>query len=215
MSLLGFDALGRLAVGQLPAIRYVTLTAQASSYTVTGIAATFTITETPAVGSFALTGAATGQLSMAVASGSFSTFGIAQSFQITENVAVGSYVISGSLTNNINAPSDPGTFRLTSVDTPLIRTGDDYEFKLGGVGHFLEEIERQKRLNAITRKIPGPVDRRTVPRFEPLRAPPSAPSAPAPDVAAIQNQRTTEAAAQAEAAKKRRRDEEAVLLLAC
>jgi hypothetical protein len=153
MSLLGFDALGRLAVGQLPAIRYVTLTAQASSYTVTGIAATFTITETPAVGSFALTGAATGQLSMAVA---------------------------------------------------------------GGVGHFLEEIERQKRLNAITRKIPGPVDRRTVPRFEPLRAPPSAPCRSRARCSGHpEPAHGCEAAAQAEAAKKRRRDEEAVLLLAC
>lgn len=86
---------------------------------------------------------------------------------------------------------------------------------IGGIGHFLEEIERQKRLNAITRKIPGPVDRRTMPRFEPLRAPPSAPAAPAPNVAATPSQPMAAAAAQAEAAKKRRRDEAAVLLLAC
>jgi hypothetical protein len=73
----------------------------------------------------------------------------------------------------------------------------------GGVGHYLEEIERQKRLNAITRKIPGPVDRRTIPRFEPLRAPPSAPAAPAippQPMAAIQ--------------RPAHGDEEAVLLLA-
>ncbi|MCK1275484.1 hypothetical protein IVB46_09610 [Bradyrhizobium sp. 61] len=100
-----------------------------------------------------------------------------------------------------------------NVFQPFVFQEDEPSTTIGGIGHFLEEIERQKQLNAITRKIPGPVDRRTIPRFAPLQAPPSAPPAPVPDMAAVQNQRMAEAGRQAAVAK-RRREEEALLLLA-
>jgi len=93
---------------------------------------------------------------------------------------------------------------------------DTAAFLFGGIGHYLLEIERAKQLARITREIPPPIDRRTVPRFEPLRASPVAPIAPAVDMAAVQNERVAAAAAAAQAAKmRRRRDEEALLLLAC
>lgn len=211
--MLGFDAVGKGALGQISSSRNITLTASAGSYSLIGVSVTFTITESAVAGSFALTGSPTaGIIGQVAASGSFSLSGSAQVFDLTENVDAGSYVITGSLSNNIDGASDPGSFVITGVDQWLYRTGDDYEFKLGGVGHFLEEIERQKRLNAITRKIPAPVDRRTVPRFASLPAARPMPAVPVVDMAAIEQQRRVEASRAAAA--RRRRDEVAVLLLA-
>ena len=106
----------------------------------------------------------------------------------------------------------------TDGNAGLSRTGYDHDQQqYGGIGHYLLELERARQLAAITRKVPGvPIDRRTVPRFEPLRASPIAQAAPAVDMQAAENERTAAAAAAAEAAtKRRRRDEEAILLLAC
>lgn len=215
MSLLGFDAVGRRALGQIPSSPYITLTAATGSYALSGVSATFTITESPAVGSFAISGSdAPGHIGLASVSGVFSISGATQTFDITENVSVGAYVITGSVANNTSGAADPGSYLLTGINTPLVWTGAGVDTSYtGGIGHLLEEMERQKQLNAITRKVPGPVDRRTVPRFAPLQGAPSAPAAPAPDMAAIQNQRMADAAKQAAVAK-RRRDEEALLLLA-
>lgn len=91
--------------------------------------------------------------------------------------------------------------------------GDQAQFFYGGVGHLLMEMQRAKQLAAITRTIPHPVDRRTMPMFRPVARPLAAPIAPAVDVAAIQKQRMEAAAAAAKVAK-RRREEEAILLLA-
>jgi hypothetical protein len=76
---------------------------------------------------------------------------------------------------------------------------------------FLPRRQRARQLAAITRKVPGvPIDRRTVQRFEPLRA---SPVVPAVDMRAVQNERMAAAAAASKT--RRRRDEEALLLLAC
>jgi hypothetical protein len=213
MSLLGFDAVGRLALAQIQRGN-ISMPAVSGSFTIAGAAQTFKTTENTAAGAFAMSGVALTEI-IGVVSGSFVLTGAAQTFKITEHVTAGSYVITGAIANNLSGAADPGAFNLSGVNTALRWTGAGVDTSYtGGVGHYLEEIQRQKQLNAITRKIPGPVDRRTIPRFAPLQAPPSAPPAPAPDMAAVQNQRTPEAAAQAEAAKKRRREEEAVLLLA-
>lgn len=212
MSLLGFDAIGRLALAQVRRGN-TSIPSVSGSFVVSGVAQAFALTENATAGLFALSGAPLSEV-IGVTAGSFAVTGQAQVLKITENVAAGSYVITGSISNNVSGAADPGAYRLTGLDQPLIWTGAGVDTSYtGGVGHYLEEIERQKRLNAITRKVPGPVDRRTMPRFAPLAAPPITPTAPAPDMAAVQNQRMVEAAAQAKAAK-RRRDEEAVLLLA-
>jgi hypothetical protein len=212
MSLLGFDAIGRLALAQIQRGN-ISMPAVSGSFTVTGAAQTARITENVTAGSFAYSGTDITE-SFVVGSGAFALTGAAQAFRLTENVGAGSYVVTGSIANNITGSADAGSFVLTGSSPALIWTGAGVDTSYtGGVGHYLEEIERQKQLNAITRKVPGPVDRRTMPRFEPLRAPPSAPVAPVPDMAAVQNQRMTEAAAQAKTAR-RRRDEEALLLLA-
>lgn len=211
--MLGFDAIGRLALAQIQRGN-ISMPVVSGSFAVTGAAQTFKITENVTAGSFSVVGTPITEI-IRVASGSFALTGASPVLKITENVTAGSYVITGAIANNLSGAADPGAFNLTGVNTVLTWTGAGVDTSYtGGVGHYLEELEQQKRLNAITRKIPGPVDRRTVPRFEPLRAPPSAPAAPPSAIAAIPPQPMAAAAAQSEAAKKRRRDEEAVLLLA-
>ena len=216
MSLLGYDAIGRWPLGTLPRGRQVvTLSAAAGAFSVSGVAALFKVVQGSATGTFAVSGSASFfKLSEPASVGAFIFNGQPASFKLTEQASTGAFGLSGNPVNErILFPDAPGAFIVSGQDANLVRTGDDYEFKLGGIGHFLEEIERQKQLNAITRKVPAPVDRRTIPRFAPLQAAPSAPAAPAPDMAAIQNQRMAEAARQAAGAR-RRRDEEALLLLA-
>jgi hypothetical protein len=215
MSLLGFDALGRFALGQLPGGRTtISLPAAAGSFALAGQAATFTIKEAADAGSFALAGVS-GSFTVkeAVGAGTFAFTGVAAAFKITELALSGAFVLTGNPANDqTTEDADPGVFTLTGNDAPLIRSGADFELVYGGVGHYLEEMERARQLAKITRKTPAPIDRRTMPRFEPLPGPPIAP--PAVDMAAIQNERMAAQAAAAAAAKKRRRDEEAVLLLA-
>jgi hypothetical protein len=209
--MLGFDALGRLALAQIQRGN-TTLPAVSGSFTVSGQAVTFSRSEAAAAGSFGIS-ASSISATMGVDAGSFSVSGNAQTFSSDwTNVEAAAYLITGSLSNNIEGVAEAGSFTLTGSDQWLYRTGDDYEFKLGGVGHFLEEIERQKQLNAITRKIPGPIDRRTMPRFAPFQTVQPMPAAPSIDMRAIQAQQQADAARTAAA--RRRRDEEAVLLLA-
>lgn len=98
-------------------------------------------------------------------------------------------------------------------EAPGVLTGTGSDPTYGGVGHYLYEQAAARKLAAITRNPPRPVDRRTAPTFQPLARPYGAPIAPAPDVAAIQNQRMADAAARAKTTKQRR-ELEAILLLA-
>jgi len=215
--MLGFGAIGVNPVGIGPrgGVTNTVLTASTGSFALTGGAATFTITQAAAVGSFALTGvSASFSISWPNAAGAFALSGIAASFNVSISAAPGAFTINGQPANEIILwPDAPAAFTVTGSDANLVRTGDDYEFKLGGVGHYKLELERAKRLAAITRNPPPPVDLRTRPQFEPLARPPIAPAAPAVDIAAIQKQRMDAAAAAAQAAKKRR-EIEAILLLA-
>lgn len=217
MSVLGGDALGRLALGQIgqnaPTTTVLTVTAGAFAFT--GSAATFTIKEAAAAGSFALTGvAATFQVKEAATAGAFAFTGSAATFRIYETALAGSFVFTGfsalePLTENVQ----PGLFRFTGHDAPLTRTGFDYDVQQGGVGHYLYEREKAKQLAAITRPTPRPIDRRTMPRMGPLARPYSAPIPPAPVAPPVQPDRMAAAAAQVQATKKRR-ELEAILLLA-
>lgn len=187
--------------------------AQAGSFTETGNAATFKISEPGAAASYGLTGnSALLTPKIPAGAASFAETGRAATFAVREAAAAGSVALAGlaSLATNV-LPSAGTSFSVSVVNANLVRTGDDYDFKLGGVGHFLEEIERQKQLAAITRKIPGPVDRRTMPGLQRIM-PPAAPPAPVAAMANIEAQGQADAARAA--AMRRRRDEEAVLLLA-
>jgi len=217
MSLLGFDALGRLALGQLPKSSLIVLPAAAGSFALTGNAVTFKVTEAIAVGSFALSGVSTSfNITENVGAGSFAFTGIAASLRPTVVAVTGAFVLTGfavyePITENIS----PGAFVLTGINTPLRRSGADFDLTYGGIGHYLYEQERARQLAKITRKAPAPVDRRTAPTFKTIGSPPAAPVAPVIDLQATQNQRmAAQMQALAQAKTKRRREEEAILLLA-
>jgi hypothetical protein len=213
MSLLGFDALGRLALGQLPKSNAIVLPAAAGSFAITGVAAPFKVSEVTTVGAFSIAG-------------------VSASFQVTENTAPGAFAwtgnaaplspgitaIAGAFTINGFPANEPivelaaaGSFKITGA-AQLIRTGLDYDFQQGGIGHLLYERERARQLAKITRKAPPPVDLRTAPTFKPIGSPPVAAPAPVAQPSELQNQRT--AALASAAAMKRRRQAAAVLLLA-
>ncbi|WP_456775294.1 hypothetical protein [Bradyrhizobium sp. USDA 4369] len=56
----------------------------------------------------------------------------------------------------------------------LVRTGDDYEFKLGGVSHFRLKLERAKQIARIMPKALPPIDLRMAPKFESIGKPSTA-----------------------------------------
>jgi hypothetical protein len=193
------------------------LAADGGSYTLTGLPAAFRDAFPAAAGAYSLTGVPI-TLFGALSAGSFALTGRAAGFSRVQAAAPGAFALTGrAQSTSLVMQAAGAAYVITTPDTSLIRSGFDYEVQQGGIGHYLLELERARQLAAITRKVPGvPIDRRTVPRFEPLRASPIAQAAPAVDMQAAVNERTAAAAATAEAAtKRRRRDEEAILLLAC
>lgn len=191
------------------------LAADAGYYTLTGKAAAFADFVAAAAGAYSLTGFPI-TLFGTLSAGAYALTGRAAGFSSVEAAAPGSYSLSGvAEATSLVMEAAGAAYVFAPTDTPLVRSGFDYEFQQGGIGHYRLELERAKQLAAITRKVPGvPIDRRTVPRFEPLRTSLITTPAPAVDVQAIENKQM--AAAAAEAAKtRRRRDEEALLLLAC
>jgi hypothetical protein len=210
-----FDAIGRVAIGQVPSSGSVVMAAATGTFAFTGNAATFAISEAASTGAFNLTGiTASFSVGWPETAGAFTFTGKAATFTISEAAASGAFALTGQPANEtILWPDAPASFVFTGNPANLVRTGDNYEFKLGGVGHYKLELERAKQLAAITRKAPGPIDLRTKPQFQPLASPYSAPSSPSLDAAAILKQRMDAQMAAAKAAKKRR-DAEAILLLA-
>jgi hypothetical protein len=216
MSLLGFNAVGRLALGQVSGgLTTAYFSVSAGAFTFTAFPVSFTITEAVSAGSVALAGVASSfTISETAASGAFAVAPKTVSFKITERIVAGAFTMNGQPVNEIIMEAEgPASFVVAGNDAALSRTGFDYDFQQGGIGHLLMEMQRAKQLAAITRTIPPPVDRRTAPTFRPVARPQAAPIAQAVDMAAIQKQRTDEAAAASRAAKKRR-EEEAILLLA-
>ena len=215
MSLLHFDALGHFTLGHPPAGSIVVLPASAGSFTLTGNAATFPIAEAAGVGAFAVTGvSATFRVTVPETFQSFAVTGNAAPLVISLTPAPGAFTLNGQPANKIVFVPEPvGAFRVTSPNINLVRTGSDYEFKLGGIGHYKLELERARQLAAITRVAPPPLDRRTTPQFPAMPLAPVAPAAQPIDMAALEQHRMA-AEMQAVHAAKERREIEAILLLA-
>jgi hypothetical protein len=118
MSLLGFDAPGRWAIGQLPVNGNVALLAAASSFAAAGQANTFKIVDPQNGGSFAFAGVA-GRLNIGGAStvGSFSLTGTSIAFKLSEVLVVGGYVVTGVASHDLikEGISSAGTFALTAI----------------------------------------------------------------------------------------------------
>ncbi|WP_315729032.1 hypothetical protein [Bradyrhizobium sp. SZCCHNS2015] len=255
MSLLGFDALGRKALGELPhAQQSVVLTADVGSLVLAGNAAGFSIVEAASAGSVALSGVtATFRVAWPEAGAVFASVGAAASFAVSEAAVTGSVALGGvpvatsqtwraagasvavTFEPALLVPAviaSPGALQATAIaandtvleaaagavvvlspsPTDLVRTGDDHEFKLGGVGHFRLELERAKQLARITRKVPPPVDLRTASKFKSIRVPQSVLPATGTDLSAGQFQHLASQMRVVAAAKKRC-ELEAILLL--
>jgi len=217
MSLLGFDAIGRHALGQLPDRKKLILNVTTANYAVTANGVSTGITANISPGAFVVAPqGVTLQELEAVSVGTFWLSTSAVSFKLIETVSAAAYVVSGQPTlEQANEVVQPASFAIAFSDVPLTWTGYSYEPPHGGVGHFLMEVEQAKQLAAITKRIvPPPIDTRSAPRFEPLTNPQGAPLAPVVDMPGILQQRMDGQAQAAQAAKKRQRDIEAILLLA-
>jgi hypothetical protein len=60
-----------------------------------------------------------------------------------EAAAPGSYAFTGTAQSTSLVMEAAGAaYVVTPTDTPLIRSGFDYEFQQGGIGHYLLEFER-------------------------------------------------------------------------
>jgi hypothetical protein len=117
----------------------------------------------------------------------------------------------------INMPSAGSSYAVTPGPlNTLIRTGADFNLVYGGVGHYLEEIERARQFANITRKTPAPIVQPQRPPLHLSAGAPVAPQPPAVDPPAIAAQRMAQLQAQAEQARilRRRRQQAEILLLA-
>jgi hypothetical protein len=249
--MLGFDALGRLALGQARAAP-TTLAASVGSFSVTGIAASLTISQASGAGAYALSGVGTPlRASMSAQTGVGSMIGVTASFNLAELSAVGSYGLGavkffvqtpagldalgrlaiGQMSNavpisgvavSIKMPAAGSALAITPGPlNALLRTGADFDLVYGGIGHYLEELERARQLAKITRKTPAPIVQQSGPALRPAPSASIAPMAtaslpPAIDLQAIAAQRMAQQQAQAEQARtlKRRRQQLEILLLA-
>ncbi|NEU94815.1 hypothetical protein [Bradyrhizobium uaiense] len=122
MSLLGFDAVGRRALGQLPASSYVYLPAISGAFTEGGVAALFS-TSVPAIGqAFTFNGiAAPFQIGEAANVGAFAFTGIVAAFTVSEAAITGGFVLTGVPANDITMePTLPAVFSFGSPAAPLV-----------------------------------------------------------------------------------------------
>jgi hypothetical protein len=173
----------------------------AGGYSLTGQAAAFKVGEPAAPGAYALTGqAASLNPREAAAPGSYALTGQASTDTVTQTSAGGSYAVSGRAALGTVTMVAAGTsYSLAVGPWVLTRTGDDDEFKLGGVGHYLEELQRQRDLQRISRKTPQPIRTQPWPAFS--VAPPRSPPMGAPPVL---DQLSLSAARAADLARRRR-----------
>lgn len=121
--MLGFDALGRFALGQVgSAFIVTTMIAAAGSYSLTGIADLFRVNFLTVVGTYALTGnAAPLDRLVPAAVGTYTLTGIADLFTVTMAEAAGSYLLTGiAAVLDRSFPADAGSYTLTGIDAAFI-----------------------------------------------------------------------------------------------
>jgi hypothetical protein len=124
MSLLGFDAIGRWALGQLPQSGGFALSASAGGFAMAGTVAAFAVSETAGTGAFSLVGtSSTFKFSEPAAGGSFVMSGAAEAFMVTEAASVGGIVlVLGMATIDLigSATAPAGGFAFTGMPAQLV-----------------------------------------------------------------------------------------------
>lgn len=134
------------------------LACQTGAYALTGNSVAFGGKFAAQSGSYSISGgeAATATRFKAV-SGSYAFLGSA-AFLTTLRSSAGSYSIAwGGPVAPIRLAADPGQYVVTWGEFDLRRSGYDYEPGYAGIGHYLEEQVRLRRLAKIVRKTPRPV----------------------------------------------------------
>jgi hypothetical protein len=115
MSLLGFDALGRWALAQLPSNGNLTLVTVRGSVALAGQAAAFTTSEPALAAGFLATGISAGfGVAEAASPGPFAVAGNAAAFKALQSGQVGSFLVAGAGANGaIRAAVSPGAVSLS------------------------------------------------------------------------------------------------------
>ena len=201
--------------------------AATGSYAVTGGAASFIEGEVAQAGSYAISVQTPRPLVVGLtpAVGSYGVVGAIESFvQTAAGLDALGHLAIGQMSNAapifgvsvaFNMPAAGSALAITSGANTLDRTGADFDLVYGGIGHYLEEMERQRQLARITRKTPAPIVQPPGPPL-PSAGAPVAPRPPAVDPEAIAALRMAQLKAQAEQARilRRRRQQAEILLLA-
>lgn len=209
---------GTYALSGGPATLRATLLASAGAYAITGNAVKSAVSFVAQPGSYSLTGLAANLTpKIAAATGSYSLTGNAVNFAPSLQSASGQYTITGSLAAlNVNWVVDGGAYVITLGEYELRRTGFDYPPDYYGIGHYLEEIEKAKQLEKITRKTPAPIvqqPRSAIRPQQPAPQPPVMPQLQDPQVLIARQIEAEQALERQAAIKKRQRQEAEILFL--
>jgi hypothetical protein len=129
--MLGFEALGRIALGQISATNAIDLVASQASFALTGQAATLKATEVVANGAFALSGKAVSfKFGEVVGQGAYTLMGEATTFLGSLTAAQGGFALTGfAVTEEDFFTASGGTYTLTGL--PAL---DSVDFNRDSVG---------------------------------------------------------------------------------
>ncbi len=155
----GFDALGRLALAEIPrAAQTVVLLADSGVYSVTGHVAYSRAGYGSEPGFYSVTGYGAG-LAAAADRGSYSVTG--HDANMAVGAASGHYVVVGQdIAFGVAWRADPGAYALTLGAFELRRTGYDYSPDQYGIGHIKLEMVEARRRARIVKPTPYPIVQR-------------------------------------------------------
>jgi hypothetical protein len=207
--MLGFDSLGRLAVGQGTdqVSSSAALIADAGLYTISGIPTAFGGNFSVGVEAYTINGQSSDVAArFTVGAGAYSAIGSAALFPDRFSAGSGLYAVNGSgiafksgmpslagdysvignaIVERVSLPAPSGSYTMvggtdfapvamaadgaayavTFGDFTLARTGGEFDQVYGGIGHYREELERQRQAARITRSTPHPIVRAFQPQF--------------------------------------------------
>lgn len=135
--MLGFDALGRLALGEIPAgdAQNVVLWAESGAYQITGKAAAGPLSMVAGQGSYVVTGSAA-HLLAAADSGAYALTGAGVALDVQFVAAPGSYAVTGrSVAFGTALAADPGSYAVTGKPA-------EQRFAAGSGSYLVEGAKR-------------------------------------------------------------------------